>query len=158
MSSENKITRRKWLAALLMGVGIVLSYGMLLIEGVLFLLPSRTKPKRRKLFAGNINQYKVGAVQTFYNLQGEEILVRRNHSGFDAFSSTCPHLGCKVKWVPEDNHFFCPCHRGVFDENGKAIAGPPAEGNQDMKAVPIDVDEKSGVVFIEVKDIKGRLT
>ncbi len=41
------------------------------------------------------------------------------------FSATCTHAGCAVDWRQEENQFYCPCHQGKFDANGKNIAGPP---------------------------------
>ena len=40
-------TRRGFLALILMSAGLVLSYGLLAVEGFLFLLPERLKPKGR---------------------------------------------------------------------------------------------------------------
>src|SRR5438105_3638760 len=40
-------------------------------------------------------------------------------------SSVCTHAGCSVTWHPERSQFLCPCHGGVFDGNGKSVAGPP---------------------------------
>ncbi len=44
---------------------------------------------------------------------------------FSVFSPKCPHLGCMVQWNDNVRQFFCPCHAGVFDAEGKNIAGPP---------------------------------
>ena len=156
MAELDRTTRRDWLAKILMGVGLLLGYGTLALQGLLFILPRRLRPRTRRLFAGQVDHYKVGSVQNFQDLQGNEILVKRNEAGFEAFSSTCPHLGCRVQWLPEKQTFFCPCHRGVFDATGKGISGPPADGNQQLFRVPLTVDESSGVVYIEVKDVKGR--
>lgn len=41
------------------------------------------------------------------------------------YSTYCTHLGCTVSWKPNDNHFFCPCHDGVFAKDGAVISGPP---------------------------------
>lgn len=158
MAESDGTTRRDWLAKVTMGAGLVLAYGTLAVQGMLFLLPKQLKAKTRRLFAGQINQYKVGNVQSFYDLQGNEILVKRSETGFEAFSSICPHLGCRVQWVAEKQEFFCPCHRGGFDADGKAIYGPPADGEQNLYRVPLTVDEESGVVYIEVKDVEGRKT
>ena len=149
-------TRRDWLSKVLMGLGLLLSYGTLAAQGLMFILPRQLKPKTRRLFAGQMDQYELNSVQSFFDLQGNEILVKRSESGFEAFSSTCPHLGCRVHWVPEQQEFFCPCHRGVFNADGVAISGPPADGGQRLFPVPLTVDESSGVVYIEVKDVKRR--
>lgn len=156
MSEPAQVTRREWLALLLMGIGLVVSYGTLALQGILFLVPRRVAPRTRKLFAGNVNHYQSGHVQTFLDLQGNEVLVKRDAAGLTAFSSTCPHLGCHVHWEADKQRFFCPCHNGVFDAEGVAIAGPPAAAGQSLSKVPLQVDEKSGVVYLEVKDVKKR--
>ncbi len=155
MDQEKKISRRDWLASVLMGAGLLASYGTLAWQTVSFLLPGKAEAKKRKLFAGRIESYPQNSVQTFSDLQGNEILVKRDQSGFRAFSSTCPHLGCRVRWKAENDRFFCPCHRGVFNPDGIAIAGPPADGNQNLAQVPIEVDRDSGVVYLAVKDIES---
>jgi Rieske Fe-S protein len=30
----------------------------------------------------------------------------------------CAHLGCPVTWFPQSGLFMCPCHGGVYYENG----------------------------------------
>jgi len=150
---KEETTRRDWFSQVFMWGGLVLSYGTLAIFCLAFLLPKRVKPKTRKLFAGLKNHYEIGAVQSFYDLQGNEILVKRNKSGFEAFRSDCPHLGCKVHWQADKQQFFCPCHRGVFDADGKAISGPPADAGQNLYRANLDVDDSSGVVYIEVRDV-----
>ena len=147
-------TRRDWLAKIAMGVGLLLGYGTLAVQGLLFLLPKQLKPKTRRLFVGSVDRYGVGSVESVYDLEGNEILVKRNEAGFEAYSSTCPHLGCKVQWVPDKQEFFCPCHRGVFNADGVAVSGPPADEKQDLFRVPLLVE--SGVVYLEVKDVKRR--
>jgi len=145
--------RRAWLAKVLMGVGLLASYGTLAAQGLMFLLPERLKPRTRRIFVGPFDRFPVGGVQAIRDPEGNEILVKRTAaSAFQAFSSTCPHLGCKVKWVAEDQQFFCPCHRGVFDADGRAISGPPAEADQNLFPAPLIVDVESGVVYIEAKD------
>ena len=148
--------RRDLLAVILMACGLIISYATLGIQGLMFLLPKRMKPRTRRLFAGQFDQYKEGGVEVFFDLRGNEILVKRSDSNLQAFDSTCPHLGCRVRWEEEKQIFFCPCHRGVFDAEGVAISGPPAAAGQSLSKVPVEVDEKSGVVYIEVKDVRKR--
>ncbi len=47
---------------------------------------------------------------------------------FQVFAINCTHLGCPVRWFPESGLFMCPCHGGVFYENGAHAAGPPPRG------------------------------
>ncbi len=44
---------------------------------------------------------------------------------FHAFALNCTHLGCPVRWEPRANMFMCPCHGGVYYENGDVAGGPP---------------------------------
>ncbi|MBR4971646.1 MAG: FAD-dependent oxidoreductase [Oscillospiraceae bacterium] len=36
----------------------------------------------------------------------------------------CPHLGCAMKWNPQERSWDCPCHGSRFDENGKLLDNP----------------------------------
>jgi cytochrome b6-f complex iron-sulfur subunit len=152
MSEPEKLNRRDWLAALLMRCGLGLSYGFLAVQAVLFLLPKRLQARTRSIFAGPISQFKIGEVQKVFDLEGHEILVKRDAKGLAAFSTVCPHLGCRVHWMPDQQRFFCPCHNGIFNSDGQAISGPPADAGQSLNRVPLRVDEKSGTVYLEVKD------
>ncbi len=55
-------------------------------------------------------------------------LRRISEDQFDAFSVNCAHLGCPVKWLPDARLFMCPCHGGVYYEDGSYAAGPPPRG------------------------------
>jgi menaquinol-cytochrome c reductase iron-sulfur subunit len=52
--------------------------------------------------------------------------VRRvGNADFIAFVLNCSHLGCPVRWEPSAKLFMCPCHGGVYYEDGAVAAGPP---------------------------------
>ena len=36
----------------------------------------------------------------------------------------CPHLGCALKWNPQEHSWDCPCHGSRFTEEGKRIDNP----------------------------------
>lgn len=36
----------------------------------------------------------------------------------------CPHLGCALKWNPQEHSWDCPCHGSRFTENGALIDNP----------------------------------
>jgi Rieske Fe-S protein len=42
-----------------------------------------------------------------------------------AFNAVCTHVDCTVKYRPDRGDIFCNCHEGVYDLNGKNVAGPP---------------------------------
>ncbi|MGA2232171.1 MAG: Rieske 2Fe-2S domain-containing protein [Tepidisphaeraceae bacterium] len=54
-------------------------------------------------------------------------LRRTGDTDFIAFSINCRHLGCPVRWLAGAKLFMCPCHGGVYYEDGSVAAGPPPE-------------------------------
>jgi cytochrome b6-f complex iron-sulfur subunit len=53
------------------------------------------------------------------------LLLRGDDGTVRAFSLVCTHLACTVSWNPEKKNFYCPCHEGLFDAEGRVISGPP---------------------------------
>jgi menaquinol-cytochrome c reductase iron-sulfur subunit len=47
---------------------------------------------------------------------------------FQVFAINCAHLGCPVRWFPESELFMCPCHGGVYYQDGSRASGPPERG------------------------------
>ena len=148
--NNGKRSRRSWLASALMGVGLLASYGTLAGQTLSFLLPTGLAKRKRRIFIGPVEAFEMDAVRTILDLEGNEVLVKRTEDGFQAFSSTCPHLGCKVRWEADAARFFCPCHNGVFNAAGVAISGPPADAGQSLYPAPLVVDDKNQVVYLEV--------
>ena len=56
---------------------------------------------------------------------GDAALVMKSKDGVQVLSLVCTHLGCIVKWHPEDESFSCPCHAASFDKSGRVTGGPP---------------------------------
>ena len=57
------------------------------------------------------------------------MLIHHEDGTWSAFSAVCTHLGCTVKYEPEQNRIYCECHGGTYDPyTGAAVAGPPPEG------------------------------
>jgi menaquinol-cytochrome c reductase iron-sulfur subunit len=55
--------------------------------------------------------------------------VRRiQGSDFQVFAINCAHLGCPVRWFAESKLFLCPCHGGVYYQDGSRASGPPERG------------------------------
>ena len=55
-------------------------------------------------------------------------LRRVDQDNFIAFAINCSHLGCPVRWQGESNLFMCPCHGGVYYQDGSRASGPPPRG------------------------------
>ncbi|MFT4550754.1 MAG: menaquinol-cytochrome c reductase iron-sulfur subunit [Pseudoalteromonas tetraodonis] len=49
---------------------------------------------------------------------GGVFLSRKPDGSVVAFNSSCPHAGCSVKFVPADGHYYCPCHKSEFEQDG----------------------------------------
>ena len=54
--------------------------------------------------------------------------VAETSEQFLVLSANCAHLGCPVSWFPQSGLFMCPCHGGVYYEDGERASGPPPRG------------------------------
>lgn len=63
------------------------------------------------------------------------VVVTQPESGvFKAFTAVCPHQGCTVANVA-DNQIVCPCHGSVFSaKDGSVVNGPATSGLGAMTA------------------------
>ena len=71
-------------------------------------------------------------------------ILTENGQDFVAMSNICTHLGCRIRWIPDEEGFFCPCHNGVFAKDGTVVAGPPPR--------PLDRFEtkvEDGILFVK---------
>lgn len=76
-------------------------------------------------------------------------VVRKSEREARVFSDVCTHLGCRVSWHADQEHYISPCHDGHFDILGKVISGPP----------PRPLDEfvtkiEGGELFVQLPPIK----
>ena len=56
---------------------------------------------------------------------GRKIGVYKDADGtIHAVSTRCPHLGCQVKWNPDEKTWDCPCHGSRFDIDGRLLDTP----------------------------------
>ncbi len=135
-----------------MTAGLVGGYGGFVLVAGRYLYPASSGEVMWQ-FVAEVAGIKVGEAIRYRGPSGETInITRRSREGsaddFIALSSTCPHLGCQVRWEAQNNRFFCPCHSGVFDPSGKAIAGPPGEAGQSLGRYELEVE--NGLLMIAV--------
>jgi Rieske Fe-S protein len=63
-----------------------------------------------------------------YLVEEQEVSVfvtTENGVEFTVLSNVCSHLGCRVRWVDDQDGFFCPCHNAIFGPDGGVVQGPP---------------------------------
>lgn len=132
--------------------GLLGAYGTFAYMLGEFVYPAAGKAKGW-LFVCTVDQLTEGEALDFTAPTGSKVVVARQGAGtaaddFLALSSVCPHLGCRVHWESQNDRFFCPCHNGAFDREGKPIAGPPQAANQSLVRFPLKVE--NGLLFLEV--------
>lgn len=132
--------------------GLMGSYGMFAWIGGRFLLPARAG-RVYQLVVARERELLVGETLLYETPDNRSVnITRRGATGtaadFIALSSTCPHLGCQVRWEGQNNRYFCPCHNGTFDAAGKATGGPPADAGQSLPRYELTVEK--GLLYIHV--------
>ncbi len=154
-----EVTRRDFtetVSTAAMAFGLVVSYGTFVAWAGRFLFPNGSP--LALFFVSEAEGIAPGGSFFFQSPGGLDVVITRSAKSADkkeltsedflALSSVCPHLGCRVHWEPHNDRFFCPCHNGVFNPQGKAIAGPPADANQELPKYPLLVD--AGLLYIQM--------
>jgi cytochrome b6-f complex iron-sulfur subunit len=142
--------RRGFVARLLMlsGLGAVAaSFGGIAAR---YLYPLKAIRRRRSIFLAPASDISPGRGRPYRLPDGGTALVTDTGAGIVALSDVCPHLGCKVHYDAAQGKFLCPCHGGVFERNGTAIAGPPADEGKDLKGYA--VTRIGDNLFIEIEE------
>ncbi len=137
-----------------MAAGLASGYGMFFAMAGRFFYP--TSANRAWIFVSDAASIAPGTSFPFQSPTGVSVVITRQSDeskeittdSFLALSSVCPHLGCRVHWESNNNRFFCPCHNGVFDANGKATGGPPAAAGQNLSHYALQIVE--GALYIEM--------
>ncbi len=132
--------RRGFLAATgtaAMAAGVAVSYGACGAMSARYLYPAHRRAEEW-LYVTQLARLQPGSSVAWRLPTGERVTVARVGAGNDpdadfvALSSTCPHLGCQVHWQGPQERFFCPCHNGTFDAEGRGTGGPPGEAGQSL--------------------------
>jgi len=155
--SESAPDRRDFLSTfstVAMAGGLVGGYGTFAVLAGRYLFP--TNVETPWLFVAEANSIQPGDSLAFESPTGVRVAIARRgadgprHSAetddFIALSSICPHLGCRVHWESHNNRFFCPCHNGVFDPEGKPVSGPPKAAEQELPRYPLKVE--GGLLYV----------
>jgi Rieske Fe-S protein len=135
------VTRRDFLFKLGLGLnGIAAAFVGIPIVGYIASALFRPKAQQAWIALGKIAQFPPGETRlasyrnpftTPWDGATADIpcWVRRKPDGdFQVFAINCAHLGCPVRWFPQSGLFMCPCHGGVYYEDGSRASGPPPRG------------------------------
>lgn len=154
---DSGVPRRRFLSLAAMGGALTAAYGFFASMVFRFLSPKREDASLTRMFVAFATDLNVGSSRNFYTPKGEQVMLTNtgqlqaeaDHT-FIAFSSRCPHLGCKVHYEAKSETFICPCHQGAFDQKGIAVAGPPADAGQRLSEFDVVQDGNSIYVMVEV--------
>ena len=160
--SPEVLARRRFLSRISLAmsgaIGAVLSVPML----AYLLTPMIRRAPDVWVTLGRVEQFEVGrTVQVAYDdpsplpwagqTARTSLWLRRTGPGeFVAFAVNCTHLACPVNWRQEAGLFLCPCHGGVFYDDGSVAAGPPPRPlpRYEVRVVGAEVQLRTGPVPI----------
>jgi nitrite reductase/ring-hydroxylating ferredoxin subunit len=136
--------------------GLVAGYGTFGAFAGRYLLSSQSD--RQWLFVSDVQGIRPGESRDFTSPTGVKVTIKRASESdarqaatveqFAALSSVCPHLGCRVHWESQNQRFFCPCHNGEFDPDGRPTGGPVLAAGQHLSRYPLRIE--GGLLFIEM--------
>ena len=161
--AKTKLGRRSFLGWLTYGLGAVAA-ALVGVPFLGYLFGARKAPvdwvdlgpladfpvnqTRRKTFDNPIRSAWDGIVahaEVYVRYLGED---GANGHKFLVLAVNCAHLGCPVEWFQESGLFMCPCHGGVYYENGERASGPPPRG---LFQCVYRVTTKDGVPHLEIQ-------
>ncbi len=129
--------RRRFITLTLSAIGAAMTAVLGIPLAGFFALPALRESERRWLEIGAASEFLEGAIvkvvarplptQPWPHENPRVAIYVLNHGGgkFTLYRTHCTHVGCPVQWNSPANRFFCPCHGGVFDADGRVLAGPP---------------------------------
>lgn len=156
---SQKVTRRQFLNYSLMGVGSFMAAGAILPMGRFALDPLFQGEAQGSMITTSVKAEEITEepVKVDFSYEQQDawyksevtdfVWVYRDGDQIIALSPICKHLGCTVTWAGDDanpDKFFCPCHNGLYEKNGKNIPGTPPRGPLDQ----YEVGESDGFITI----------
>jgi menaquinol-cytochrome c reductase iron-sulfur subunit len=154
-SPTPKISRRDFMKGTIVAIGglIGLAIGIPAVEYIVG--PALKKNVQNWIQLGAVSKVELNTPTLFKaNIQNQTgwivsqdelsvYILTEDGQNYTAISNVCTHLGCRVRWIPSENKFACPCHNGVFAKDGSVISGPPPR--------PLDryqTKVENGILFI----------
>lgn len=135
---EVDLGRRRLLSRATLAIGAALAAGWTVPAAVYVFGPARQSDRTEQWISlGASNKVEPGVPTLFkttitrstgWVTSDEEVavyVVTEDGRTFTGLSNICTHLGCRVRWVTDQQRFFCPCHNATFAKNGDVVSGPP---------------------------------
>jgi menaquinol-cytochrome c reductase iron-sulfur subunit len=138
MMSDKEITRRDFIKGTAAAIGGLIGAVIALPSITYLLSPAlRAEEDTDSIDLGPVENYPIGMPTRFETVRtkvnGWErtatsyglFVVRTSETDVRVFSDICTHLGCRVSWHADQQHYISPCHDGHFDKIGNVVSGPP---------------------------------
>jgi len=124
--SSNIWPGRRRLVEVLLGGGLLASFVSFLYPVLRYLVP----PAVANLGGDEVVACKVGDLKPnsskIFRFGNRPALLLFTAAGeYLALSAICTHLSCTVQYRNDLRQVWCACHNGLYDLNGRNIAGPP---------------------------------
>jgi len=155
-SKDEQVNRRDFMKTAIITIGGVIG-GAIGIPAIPYIIgPAQKQDNEAWIRLGTVSKVELNVptlfkttleMQTGWVSSEEEFSVyvlTENGQDFSVMSNVCTHLGCRVRWIPDQEGFFCPCHNAVFARDGSVVDGPPPR--------PLDRFEykvEDGVIFVK---------
>ncbi len=137
-SDKHQISRRDFIKGTAAAISGLIG-ALIGIPSIAYLLSPATRAKTDSdmIALGSLENYPIGIPTRFdftrTKVNGWErtavnyglFVVRKSASEVRVFSDVCTHLGCRVNWHADVQHYISPCHDGHFDIMGRNVSGPP---------------------------------
>lgn len=162
MHRDQNISRRDFIKTITAMIGGLIG-SLIGIPSIAYLLsPSlRETGDDSRIDLGPLEDYPIG-VPTRYDFTLTKVngwertavnhglyIIRRNEGEVRVFSDICTHLGCRVTWQPDQEHYISPCHDGHFDVLGNVVSGPPPRPLDEFAA-----EMENGNLFVVLPPFK----
>ncbi len=159
-SPESLVSRRGFLEWTIWTTSSIIALAVAAPAATYFLAPAFKKREQSWVDLGDTSLIPVGtAVKVEYitrrrdgwlTVEGRSSawVLTKDGKAFIAYDPHCTHLGCPYRWNQDTKQFLCPCHNGVFNEEGQVVSGPPP---RPLDRLPVKVED--GRLFVEPKSV-----
>lgn len=135
---EKEINRKDFLSTATFAIGGLIGLGLGIPALIYVIGPAlQVQEEQNWIRLGSASKVEVGTPTLFkatierktgWVVNQDEIsfyVLTENGQDFIAMSNICTHLGCRVRWIEDQDGFFCPCHNAIFAKDGSVATGPP---------------------------------